>query len=137
MSANANGSALAASFANLPDSPGTYNGGTRNLKCMKYSLMVINSFGVLLGFFIVLFGFAYKEVQFPFGGYSGRKTAVFACFFIFFSVIGYCGASQQKNFFLVPYAMTIFIGIIYTFFIWATTEREGGCLPDPKTLSIR
>ena len=54
-------------------------GGTppQRLKCMKYSLMVINSFGVLLGFFIVLFGMAYPRVPFP-GGYTGEETAMFA-----------------------------------------------------------
>lgn len=136
MSANANGSAPGATtFANFPDLPPTPNGGTRNLKCMKYSLMVINSFGVLLGFFIVLFGIAYKDAKFP-GGYDGRKTAMLAGFFIFFSIIGYCGASQQKNLFLVPYVITIFIGMVYNFFIWAMSEREGGCL-DPKSLSLR
>lgn len=63
---------------------------TQKLKCMKYSLMVINSFGVLLGFFIVLFGLAYPTVNFP-GGYKGKETAMFAGVFIFFSLIGYCG----------------------------------------------
>ena len=57
---------------------------------MKYLLMVINSFGVLLGFFIVLFGMAYPRVSFP-GGYTGEETAMFAGVFIFFSLIGYCG----------------------------------------------
>ena len=65
-------------------------GATQRLKCMKYLLMVINSFGVLLGFFIVLFGMAYPRVSFP-GGYTGEETAMFAGVFIFFSLIGYCG----------------------------------------------
>jgi len=68
------------------------NGGRRKLRCMKYTLMVINSFGILLGFFIVLFGLAYKTQTFP-GGYSGQETAMFAGVFIFFFLIGYCGVS--------------------------------------------
>lgn len=87
-----------------PDSPGfgmndNNNGrcgGIQNLKCMKYSLMVINSFGLLLGIFIVMFGLAYKEEKFP-GGYKGRETAMFAGVFIFFSLIGYCGVSDTRT----------------------------------------
>lgn len=85
-----------------PESPGITddhngrNGGLQRLKCMKYTLMVVNSFGVLLGFFIVLFGMAYKEEVFP-GGYKGKETAIFAGVFIFFSLIGYCGVSEGKQ----------------------------------------
>ena len=63
----------------LPESLITMEGmeGLQRLKCMKYTLMVINSFGVLLGFFIVLFGMSYKEQIFP-GGYKGKETAIFA-----------------------------------------------------------
>lgn len=126
---------------------------------MKYALMVINSFGVLLGFFIVLFGMSYPEEDFP-GGYKGKETAMFAGVFIFFSLIGYCGvspslslslspllinvyccslsvpeqASHQKIFFLAPYAVAIFFGMVYNFFNWFTSEED--CL-DPKSLSLR
>lgn len=77
---------------------GTNGNGSqmRNLKCMKYSLMVINSFGVLLGVFIVLFGLAYPLVPFP-GGYTGKETAMFAGVFIFFSLVGYCGVSISSH----------------------------------------
>ena len=75
---------------------GGANGSTQRLKCMKYSLMVINSFGVLLGFFIVLFGLSYPTVDFP-GGYKGKETAMFAGVFIFFSLIGYCGVCSSLS----------------------------------------
>lgn len=75
---------------------GGANGSTKRLKCIKYLLMVINSFGVLLGFFIVLFGLAYPTVSFP-GGYMGKETAMFAGVFIFFSLIGYCGVSLWQT----------------------------------------
>jgi hypothetical protein len=74
----------------------TSNGSTQKLKCMKYSLMIINSFGVLLGFFIVLFGMSYPTVEFP-GGYTGKETAMFAIVFIFFSSVGYCGVSVSGD----------------------------------------
>lgn len=75
---------------------GGSGGSNQRLKCMKYLLMVINSFGFLLGFFIVLFGLAYPDILFP-GGYTGKETAMFALVFIFFSLVGYCGVGPSLS----------------------------------------
>lgn len=111
----------------MPDTP------IKNFKCLKYSLMVINSFGLIIGVFVVLFGLAYPVVKFP-GGHTGKETAMFAGVFIFFSLIGYCGAVHQKLFFLIPYVAVIFCGMIYNFFKWAT-DKEKTCL-NAKSYSI-
>lgn len=105
----------------------------RAFKCLKYSLMVINSFGLIIGILVVMFGFAYPEENFP-GGHTGRETAYFAIVFIFFSLIGYCGAVHQKLFFLIPYVVVIALGMIYNFFKWAT-NKETTCL-NAKSYSI-
>lgn len=38
------------------------------LCCVKYSLMACNAFGIMLGIFVVLFGLAYPEENFPVTG---------------------------------------------------------------------
>ncbi|RWS07203.1 hypothetical protein B4U79_02093 [Dinothrombium tinctorium] len=87
--------------------------------CLKYSLMACNAFGIMLGIFVVLFGVSYPDVDFP-GGYKGKTTAGISGVFIFFTLIGYCGAHHQKAYFLIIYAVIIFIfifGNIITF-VW-------------------
>ncbi|RWS27019.1 hypothetical protein B4U80_06304 [Leptotrombidium deliense] len=73
--------------------------------------MACNAFGIMLGIFVVLFGVSYPEVGFP-GGYTGKTTACISGVFIFFTLIGYCGAHHQKAYFLVIYAIIIFVFII-------------------------
>lgn len=51
-----------------------------------------NAFGLMIGIFVVLFGMAYQEAEFP-GGYKGKETAIIAGVFMFFTLIGYCGVS--------------------------------------------
>lgn len=53
----------------------------------QYFLMSSNAFGIMLGIFLVLFGLAYPDEQFP-GGYRGKETAGIAGVFIFFTLIG-------------------------------------------------
>jgi hypothetical protein len=67
-------------------------GRGRKFGILKYFLMSTNAFGLMIGIFLVLFGMSYPEEDFP-GGYKGRETAVIACIFIFFTLIGYCGVS--------------------------------------------
>jgi hypothetical protein len=43
-------------------------------------------------------------------------------------------AAHKKIFFLFPYAVAIFFGMLYNFFNWITSEED--CL-DPKSLSLR
>lgn len=108
--------------------------GIKNLKCIKYTLMTINSFGLIIGIFVVLFGLAYPTVTFP-GGYVGKETAGFAGLFIFFSLVGYCGAHHMKLFFLVPYIGVIGLGLVLNVFRWIS-KREKTCLDAKGTIVV-
>lgn len=80
-------------------------------RCLKFSLMVCNSFGIVIGFFVVLFGLAYSGVTFP-GGFNGHDTALFAIGFILFSFVGYCGAHRLSFWLLSFYGVVIFLMLV-------------------------
>lgn len=53
--------------------------------------------------FIVLFGFAYPDEQFP-GNLKGKNCALLSIVYICWSLVGYCGAHHQKFSFLLIYS---------------------------------
>jgi hypothetical protein len=67
-------------------------GRGKKFKILKYFLMSSNAFGLMIGIFLVFFGMAYPEENFP-GGYKGRQTAAIAGGLILLALIGYCGVS--------------------------------------------
>lgn len=85
----------------------------------KYAFMACNAFCIMLGIFVVLFGISFPEEIFP-GGFKGKTSAGISAIIIFFTMIGYCGAHQQKPYFLVIYSLIIVIFIassVTTFFL--------------------
>lgn len=91
--------------------------------CVKYFLMACNAFGMMLGIFVVLFGLAYSAEIFP-GGYKGRTCAIVSVVFIFFALIGYCGAHHQKIYFLIVYSAIIFLFVTCNALIWIIAPQN-------------
>lgn len=91
--------------------------------CVKYFLMASNAFGIMLGIFIVLFGLAYSVETFP-GGFKGRTCAIASVVFIFFALIGYCGAHHQKVYFLIVYSAIIFLFVTCNSLIWIIAPQN-------------
>jgi len=91
--------------------------------CIKYFLLASNAFGMMLGIFVVLFGLAYSMETFP-GGYKGRTCAIISVVFIFFALIGYCGAHLNKIIFLLIYSFIIFIFVIFNALIWIISPQD-------------
>ncbi|RWS28254.1 hypothetical protein B4U80_05841 [Leptotrombidium deliense] len=111
-----------------------HNGNNnKNTRCLKFSLMVCNSFGIVIGVFVVLFGLAYSTVTFP-GGYDGNNTAIFASFFILFSFVGYCGAHRLSFWLLLSYALVI-CGFLSTYLVKWLLKSDVTCL-DAKAYAI-
>lgn len=94
-----------------------------------------NAFGIMLGIFVVLFGLAYPEENFP-GGYRGKETAGISGFFIVFTLIGYYGAHRQKVYFLVPYSIIIFLFLGGNVTMWAIKPDESVLDPDSNAVYI-
>lgn len=103
--------------------------------CVKYSLMACNAFGIMLGIFVVMFGLAYPEENFP-GGYRGKESAGISGFFIIFTIIGYYGAHRQKVYFLVPYSIIIFLFLGGNLVMWAIRPEDSVLDPDSNTVYI-
>lgn len=103
--------------------------------CVKYFLMASNAFGVMLGIFVVLFGLAYSMETFP-GGYKGRTCAIASVVFIFFALIGYCGAHHQKIVFLLIYSVIIFLFVISNALIWIIAPQESLLDSHSKTVIL-
>lgn len=101
--------------------------------CLKYFMMSSNAFGVMIGIFLVLFGMAYPEESFP-GGYRGKETAGIAGVFIFFTLIGYCGAHHQKIYFLVLYSIIILTFISGNIVLWAVNSDILVLDPESRTV---
>ena len=108
---------------------------TKQVCCVKYSLMACNAFGIMLGIFVVLFGISYPEEDFP-GGYKGKETAGISGFFIIFTLIGYYGAHRQKIYFLVPYSIIIFLFLGGNLVMWGVKPEESVLDPDSKAVLI-
>lgn len=108
---------------------------TKQVCCVKYSLMACNAFGIMLGIFVVLFGISYPEVGFP-GGYKGKETAGISGFFIIFTLIGYYGAHRQKIYFLVPYSVIIFAFLGGNLVMWGVKPEKSVLKPDSKAVLI-
>ncbi|KAI1280637.1 hypothetical protein HDE_13582 [Halotydeus destructor] len=97
--------------------------------------MACNAFGIMLGIFVVLFGLAYPEENFP-GGYKGKETAGISGFFIIFTLIGYYGAHRQKVYFLVPYSVIIFLFLGGNLVMWTIKSDNSVLDPDSNTVYI-
>lgn len=108
---------------------------TKQVCCVKYSLMACNAFGIMLGIFVVLFGISYPDVGFP-GGYKGKETAGISGFFIMFTLIGYYGAHRQKIYFLVPYSVIIFAFLGGNLVMWGIKPEKSVLQPDSKAVLI-
>ncbi|KAI1280636.1 hypothetical protein HDE_13581 [Halotydeus destructor] len=107
----------------------------RKLGCLKYFMMSSNAFGVMIGIFLVLFGLAYPTVKFP-GGYHGKETSIIAGVFIFFTLIGYCGAHHQKIYFLVLYSIIILLFFSSQFALWLFDSEYVILDPESRTVYI-
>lgn len=108
---------------------------TKQVCCIKYSLMACNAFGIMLGIFVVLFGISYPEENFP-GGYKGKETAGISGFFIIFTLIGYYGAHRQKVYFLVPYSIIIFLFLGGNLIMWGVKPEDSVLDPDSNAVLI-
>lgn len=108
---------------------------SKQLCCVKYSLMACNAFGIMMGIFVVLFGLSYPEEKFP-GGYRGKETAGISGFFIIFTLIGYYGAHRQKVYFLVPYSIIIFLFLGGNLVMWGVKPEESVLDPDSNAVLI-
>ena len=108
---------------------------TKQVCCIKYSLMACNAFGIMLGIFVVLFGISYPEENFP-GGYKGKETAGISGFFIIFTLIGYYGAHRQKVYFLVPYSIIIFMFLGGNLIMWGVKPEDSVLDPDSNAVLI-
>ena len=108
---------------------------TKQVCCVKYSLMACNAFGIMLGIFVVLFGISYPEEGFP-GGYKGKETAGISGFFIIFTLIGYYGAHRQKVYFLVPYSIIIFLFLGGNLVMWGVKPEQSVLDPDSNAVLI-
>ena len=108
---------------------------TKQVCCIKYSLMACNAFGIMLGIFVVLFGISYPEENFP-GGYKGKQTAGISGFFIVFTLIGYYGAHRQKIYFLVPYSIIIFLFLGGNLIMWGAKPKQSFLDPDSNAVLI-
>lgn len=108
---------------------------TKQVCCIKYSLMACNAFGIMLGIFVVLFGISYPEENFP-GGYKGKETAGISGFFIIFTLIGYYGAHRQKIYFLVPYSVIIFLFLGGNLMMWGIKPEESVLKADTNAFLI-
>lgn len=108
---------------------------TKQVCCIKYSLMACNAFGIMLGIFVVLFGISYPEENFP-GGYKGKQTAGISGFFIVFTLIGYYGAHRQKVYFLVPYSIIIFLFLGGNLIMWGVKPKKSVLDPDSNAVLI-
>lgn len=106
---------------------------TKQVCCIKYSLMACNAFGIMLGIFVVLFGISYPAENFP-GGYKGKETAGISGFFIIFTLIGYYGAHRQKVYFLVPYSVIIFLFLGGNLLMWGIKPEDS--VLDPTSNAV-
>jgi hypothetical protein len=108
---------------------------TKQVCCIKYSLMACNAFGIMLGIFVVLFGISYPEENFP-GGYKGKETAGISGFFIIFTLIGYYGAHRQKIYFLIPYSVIIFFFLGGNLLMWGISKEDSVLDPDSNAVLV-
>jgi len=108
---------------------------TKQVCCIKYSLMACNAFGIMMGIFVVLFGMSYPEENFP-GGYNGKSTAGIAGFFIVFTLIGYYGAHRQKIYFLLPYSIIIFLFLGGNLMMWGIKPVGVTPVLDPDSNAV-
>lgn len=106
---------------------------SKKLGCLKYFMMSSNAFGVMIGIFLVLFGLAYPEEKFP-GGYQGKETAGIAGVFIFFTLIGYCGAHRSSIYFLILYSIIILLFITGNLALWLFQPESSPLDPESRTV---
>lgn len=108
---------------------------SRQVFCVKYSLMACNAFGLMMGLFVVLFGMSYPEEKFP-GGYQGKATAGISGFFIIFTLIGYYGAHKQKIYLLVIYSTIIILFLGGNLAMWVIDPTQSVLDPYSNTFLV-